>query len=166
MKRGRKPKPTALKKLEGNPGKRPLNENDPVFDPSIPTCPSWLDETARREWKRVAPLLYKKGLLTEADRAVLVGYVVAWTNLRKAFETIKADGQVREFQGFDRNGNIKPSKITKRPEMTIINESLNQIRFFCHEFGMTPSSRANMVVPGESDSDDPLEQLLRQSRNQ
>ena len=27
--RGRKPKPTALKMLEGNPGKRPLNEYEP-----------------------------------------------------------------------------------------------------------------------------------------
>ena len=28
--RGRKPKPTALKVLEGNPGKRPLNDREPV----------------------------------------------------------------------------------------------------------------------------------------
>ena len=29
-KRGRKPKPTALKKLEGNPGKRQMNEYEPL----------------------------------------------------------------------------------------------------------------------------------------
>lgn len=28
--RGRKPKPTALKLLEGNPGKRPINANEPI----------------------------------------------------------------------------------------------------------------------------------------
>jgi len=28
--RGRKSKPTSLKKLEGNPGKRPLNLNEPI----------------------------------------------------------------------------------------------------------------------------------------
>ncbi len=27
---GRKPKPTAVKKLEGNPGKRKLNKKEPV----------------------------------------------------------------------------------------------------------------------------------------
>lgn len=27
---GRKPKPTALKKLEGNPGKRKLNTKEPI----------------------------------------------------------------------------------------------------------------------------------------
>jgi len=29
---GRKPKPTALKIIEGNPGKRPLNKNEPKPD--------------------------------------------------------------------------------------------------------------------------------------
>ena len=33
---GRKPKPTALKKLEGNPGKRKLNTKEPVPGKGIP----------------------------------------------------------------------------------------------------------------------------------
>ena len=40
--RGRKPKPTALKVLEGNPGKRPLNENEPIPPKGSIKCPSWL----------------------------------------------------------------------------------------------------------------------------
>ena len=39
---GRKPKPTALKKLEGNPGKRKLNNKEPVPDKGMPDCPAWL----------------------------------------------------------------------------------------------------------------------------
>jgi hypothetical protein len=39
MARGRILKPTKLKKLEGNPGKMKLNENEPVFINAIPTCP-------------------------------------------------------------------------------------------------------------------------------
>ena len=38
--RGRKPKPTALKVLEGNPGKRPLNENEPIPPKGSIKCPS------------------------------------------------------------------------------------------------------------------------------
>ena len=38
--RGRKPKPTALKMLEGNPGKHPLNEHEPVPPKSTIKCPS------------------------------------------------------------------------------------------------------------------------------
>ena len=39
---GRKPKPTAVKKLEGNPGKRKLNMKEPVPAKGMPTCPDWL----------------------------------------------------------------------------------------------------------------------------
>lgn len=37
--RGKKPKPTNLKILEGNPGKRPLNLNEPKPIPIAPECP-------------------------------------------------------------------------------------------------------------------------------
>lgn len=37
--RGRKPKPTHLKLLEGNPGHRPINGAEPKPNPGLPTCP-------------------------------------------------------------------------------------------------------------------------------
>lgn len=43
--RGRKPKPTAIKELEGNPGKRPLNANEPRPERKAPRCPAWLDRS-------------------------------------------------------------------------------------------------------------------------
>ena len=52
--RGRKPKPTALKVLEGNPGKRPLNELEPKPKKQAPSCPSWLEPEAKKEWRRMA----------------------------------------------------------------------------------------------------------------
>lgn len=39
---GRKPKPTAVKKLEGSPGKRKLNKKEPVPSKGMPECPDWL----------------------------------------------------------------------------------------------------------------------------
>ena len=47
--RGRKPKPTHLKVLAGNPGKRPLPKNEPKPKPIAPRCPQWLDPIARKE---------------------------------------------------------------------------------------------------------------------
>lgn len=38
--RGRKPKPTAMKILEGNPGERPLNEREPIPPKGNIKCPS------------------------------------------------------------------------------------------------------------------------------
>ena len=45
---GRKPKPTAVKKLEGNPGKRKLNTKEPVPAKGMPDCPEWLLPEAMR----------------------------------------------------------------------------------------------------------------------
>lgn len=45
---GRKPKPTALKILEGNPGKRKLNAKEPTPLKKAPKCPAWLDAEAKK----------------------------------------------------------------------------------------------------------------------
>ena len=66
---GRKPKPTALKKLEGNPGKRKLNTKEPVPEKGMPDCPKWLLPEAKEEWKRLCQKLSEMGVLTEIDMA-------------------------------------------------------------------------------------------------
>ncbi len=65
MPAGRPPKPTALKLLQGNPGKRRL-----VREPELPAgaeAPSWLGKQARRYWDEMAPVLTKAGLLKATD---------------------------------------------------------------------------------------------------
>ena len=57
--KGRKPKPTAMKKLEGNPGKRPLNLFEPTPEEKMPHCPDWLEEEAKAEWERLAVPMFK-----------------------------------------------------------------------------------------------------------
>ena len=47
--RGRKPKPTAVKMLEGNPGKRSLNTGEPKPEKKAPRCPAWLEDEAKKE---------------------------------------------------------------------------------------------------------------------
>jgi phage terminase small subunit len=44
--RGPAPKPTAIKRLEGNPGKRKLNEMEPKMTVGVPECPDHLDDVA------------------------------------------------------------------------------------------------------------------------
>ncbi len=48
---GRKPKPTAVKKLEGNSGKRKLNIKGPVPAKGMPACPDWLMPKVKKKWK-------------------------------------------------------------------------------------------------------------------
>ncbi|MBT6386690.1 MAG: phage terminase small subunit P27 family, partial [Alphaproteobacteria bacterium] len=51
--RGRKPKPTHLKAITGNPGKRPLNRDEPRPEIAVPECPPELSPAAQREWQRL-----------------------------------------------------------------------------------------------------------------
>jgi hypothetical protein len=59
--RGRRPLPTAIKELTGNPGKRPLNLDEPHPPKIIPKCPKHLDENARKKWRRISLELHRLG---------------------------------------------------------------------------------------------------------
>lgn len=61
---GRKPKPTALKKLEGNPGKRKLNTKEPVPEKGMPDCPKWLLPEAKEAQEHIDT----EGSIFETDK--------------------------------------------------------------------------------------------------
>ena len=86
--RGRKPKPTAVKVLEGNPGKRSLNTAEPKPEKKAPRCPSWLEDEAKKEWKRMCKQLEQLGILTEIDMAAFAGYCQAYARWKEAEEFI------------------------------------------------------------------------------
>ena len=153
--RGRKPKPTALKILEGNPGKRPLNENEPVPPKGIVKCPSWLEPEAKKEWKRLAPSLEAMGVLTQVDLTAFAGYCQAYARWREAEEFLTQHGSIFKT----------PSGYVQQvPQVSIAQQNLKIMQSFCSEFGLTPATRARIIAAGggkEVDiSDDPMEQIL------
>lgn len=71
---GRKPKPTFLKLLQGNPGKRELPQNEPQpAKPkgAVPKAPRHLSDPARKQWRVVAKQLAGANILTELDAHAL-----------------------------------------------------------------------------------------------
>ena len=68
-KRGPAPKPTELKRLQGNPGKRPLNKREPkpAIGQRTPNAPEWLTAEAKGSRTRNARSLWAKKLLTDLD---------------------------------------------------------------------------------------------------
>lgn len=70
---GRKPKPTAVKKLEGNPGKRKLNTKESVPAKGMPECPDWLMPEAKKEWEHLAELMKCSKLMGATKRIVNYG---------------------------------------------------------------------------------------------
>ena len=76
--RGRKPKPTNIKVLEGNPGKRKLNIYEPSPEKKAPECPDWLEDEAKAEWERLCEPMMKLGILSELDMAAFAVYCQAY----------------------------------------------------------------------------------------
>ena len=132
----RRPKPTKLRILAGNPGKRALNPNEPEPE-STAKCPSWLEGDALAEWKRLAPELESLGLLSNLDSAALVCYCESYERWRQAQAQLKLGGLVLVAS----NGSQYPS-----PWVAISNTAMDKMRSFLIEFGMTPSARSKVTV--------------------
>ena len=151
--RGRKPKPTALKLIEGNPGKRPINGHEPKPSAARPTCPSHLSPTAKAEWKRLAGGLHRIGLLTQADRTALAAYCQAYGKWVEAEKRLAETPTLLKMP----SGYIQLS-----PWVTISNKQMELMVKYMVELGLTPSSRSRMagLQEGELSPDDPAWEFL------
>jgi len=142
--RGRKPKPTELKKLEGNPGKRALNKKEPQPKSVIPRYPAHLPKIAKAEWARISKELNALGLISRIDRAALVAYCQAWADYIEANQKIDEEGAVIVS---DKGG------VYQNPWVGIKNSALTRLVKISAEFGMTPSSRSRVQAEKPSDED-------------
>lgn len=135
--RGRKPKPTALKLLTGNPGKRKLPRGEPK--PSgVATCPSHLDAGARREWYRLCGVLKPLQLATEADRGALAAYCVAYSRW------VTAERELVELGPIIKSPADYP---IVNPWLSVANKAMEQMKALGSEFGLTPASRTRIRTP-------------------
>ncbi len=150
--RGRKPIPTAIKVLEGNPGKRELNQREPKPGKRAPKCPMWLDTEAKKEWRRTAKQLEQLGILTQVDMAAFAGYCQAYARWKEAEEFISKHGTIVKT----------PSGYWQQvPQVSIAQTYLKIMHKFCEQFGLTPSARSRIVADsGHNDTTDPMELIL------
>src|SRR3954447_24918713 len=135
--RGPAPKPTAIKRLEGNPGKRKLNEAEPSPTLGAPECPDHLDDVARKEWDRLTSILVAMKVLTEAD-------YIALANLCQAYSTL-----VNAQKRMNKTGILYKSKsgyIQQSPLLGIIHTQTTIVNNLLREFGLTPSSRTQVAT--------------------
>ena len=175
--KGRKPKPTAVKVIQGNPGGRPLNQQEPRFKVANLPVPAQLLEkvkvkndagqevevdrwkVAREEWNRVAPELARVGVLTKVDEKALIGYCVNWQRW------VEAQGQLASPSNWvlmhTKSGYPFPN-----PFLTIADKAMEQMRKFAVEFGMTPSSRSSIHGNPETESENRNEWEQLESESQ
>ena len=136
--RGRRPKPTRIKMLTGNPGKRPLNQHEPRPNPVVPDCPPELGPAAQREWVRLVGELSSLNMVTRLDRAALATYCGAYALWAEATEAIQKFGaMVKSPTGYP----------MQSPYISIANRQAEIMMRIASEFGFTPASRSRIFTP-------------------
>ena len=135
---GRRPEPTAMRVLRGNPGKRPINPDEPriaAADPSMDTPPAEIvaDGAAAGEWARVVPLLRQGGLISQSERAALLALCKQWSRYLAAHGQVIKLGMVIESA---------KGGLSINPYLKVSDQALGHCHRLWHELGLTPSGRA------------------------
>jgi P27 family predicted phage terminase small subunit len=141
--RGRPPKPTHLRLVTGNPGKRPINADEPKPAAKLPQPPAELGDDAKREWRRMAAELHTLGLLTNLDRATLAAYCQSygrWLVAERALARQAArDPVMQALMVRTKKGNV-----IQNPLVGTANKAMADVVRYAAEFGMTPSARSRI----------------------
>lgn len=163
---GPAPKPFLQVVREGNPGKRPI-EPGVVLPPADLEEPDWLEtfpavrakdvqaanrrarEVARREWRRVVPVLKASAGLAEVDAQLVHDYCVCVARIDQCERELSTNGLLQLGErGWQKNG-----------ATTIVGQYRTQLRAYIGELGLSPSSRTRLTPPkgGDDDGGDPFD---------
>jgi P27 family predicted phage terminase small subunit len=142
--RGRKPKPTALKILEGAQPCR-INDREPTMPAGSVEPPAWLDDRGRAHWRELAAILAPAGLLTAGDRPALAQLCDDFSTIVGSIEG-PGDNDVGDYDAV-------------RAFLASADKARDRYRRMLVEFGLTPSSRSRIKSTAEKPKDR-LEEFL------
>lgn len=142
-KTGRKAKPTALKLIQGNPGNRAINEEEPqplkIFAPPAPTE---FDEFHSAKWVSMCERLSACRVLTELDLDALEMYVRNWVTMHESLADMNERGTLLT---------TRTGGVIWNPSWTKYKHAERVCRVLQAEFGMTPSSRSGLVASADGE---------------
>ena len=149
---GPKPKPTALKLLEGNPGHQKLPKNEPKPRPLLPDAPDFLNKEARSVWDSLLPELDYMGTLTAVDASAFAGYCSAYEEAQRLTRYLDENGLVFHApSGYEQ----------QRPEVAIRNKAWDRVAKFGAELGIGAASRSRIEVrKREHEAEDPTAKAI------
>jgi P27 family predicted phage terminase small subunit len=138
--RGRKPVPTTLRTLHGNPRKVALPKFEPKPAGDLCDPPAWLSEGQLTSWN-YALAHAPSGLLKRIDRAALLDFVVAENLHQEAAAAQAKVGLLVRVKTKATAGKDDPGVPTASPYINIINQQAKIMIKAASELGFTPVSR-------------------------
>lgn len=152
--RGPLPKPAALKLLEGNAGKRSLDLTAGVNPRiEIPSPPKHLGVEAKKEWKRITPLLEELGLISGLDRTALALYCQAAGRLAELEAAFNGQvGRLVSDKGMDYADAVYQASYSVTPSgyaqqsviVQLIGKHREQVNRYLMHFGLSPAARGRV----------------------
>lgn len=140
---GRPRKPTVLKLLAGNPGKRKVNKREPKIAAGKIPIPAHLGAVARAEWRRLEKLL-PRGLVTPADRGTFAQYCQTWARVCEAEKMLDSSG----LYFVSENGYP-----CQHPLVSTLKGLNAQLRGYAADLGLNPSVRSKIEIPEQPEKD-------------
>lgn len=148
---GRHPKPTVVKMLEGNPGKRALNMNEPVCtDPPVMPQHIFEDALAAEKWDEVLAAM-PPGVYARLDVAMLAQYAQAYAMMIRAGEQIREEG----FTAATAEG------VKTHPAVTVWLGMSQTVARCASQLGLVPTARSKLNVPTGGDKKSRLAGLIK-----
>jgi P27 family predicted phage terminase small subunit len=146
MARGRPPKPAGLRLVEGTDRKgrtgRTLDRSKEVIAPDGEITPPYpMSGLALEVWKQTVDDLEAMGVASPADRYQIAGYVESAVLFQRASALVR-DGELVD-QGAHGQVAAKATVIQRHAALMMLR--------FAAEFGLTPSARMRVEVPGDVD---------------
>src|SRR5215831_5950678 len=146
--RGRKPTPIPLRRVKGNPRRRPLPP-EPKVVTTLPPPPAILNEEARREWYRAGRLLRAAGVISSLDRGVFALYCATWARWLEATTEVRKHGSIT----MTRSGYPQLSAY-----LVVEQQTMRQLASLGEQLGMSPVSRSRIKTNGflNAANEDPI----------
>lgn len=143
--KGRKKLPVAVHILNGNPGKRKLNLDEPKAVGAVGDAPEWFTPLQRTYWE-YALVSAPEGVLGAIDRDLLA----TWATLAALHEqaAVQLQDQPLVVEG------------RQNPLCRTISQTAQQLRMIGAELGFTPSGRARLSVKAPVSQENPFAKLI------
>ena len=152
-KRGPRPKPTEVKRLRGNPGKRALNKREPTPKGHAPTIPAHLDEESKKAWRWLVKTLREMNILAVSDVAIMTLYSDVWGQYVAVRRKLAPLGE-HQFIAKSTKG-----VFYMNPLLNVEAMLKKQLMQCLRELGLSPSARSGLSVNSDKAAD-PMAALL------
>lgn len=119
------------------------------------TCPGYLDNDAKKEWRRILKLFAEEEKeITEKDSKALERYCINYSDTLKFSALLKESG----YLIYSPNGYPQ-----QHPYCQLKKNAEQEMRNWMKELGLTPASRARMnkkIIKNKDDDDPEMEEMI------